>query len=121
MRIGDCIHGLCNSRFPLLQTFQAYLRHAVLSTVDPPLKWRATVRGPSGTGYLDRTKDILAGVGCRAGRYQSDCRESLIEVVHDVVYIFDSDGDADQAVGDSYFPPSLCAQRGVSHGCGMRD
>ena len=54
-------------------------------------------------------------------RTSSDCREGLIQVVHDVVHIFDSDGDADQAVGDSDFSSSLFAQRGVSHGGGMRD
>ena len=30
-------------------SFQACLRHAHLPRRQPPLKWRATIRGPSGT------------------------------------------------------------------------
>src|ERR1700693_670650 len=51
----------------------------------------------------------------------SDRGQGLVKIVHDVFHVFDSNRNANQAVGNADLFSSFFSQRGVSHGGGVRD
>jgi hypothetical protein len=62
----------------------------------------------------DRLKPVLR-------ERKSDFPERLIEVVNQIFHVLNSDGDANQPVGDSDPLAHFGWDRGVRHGRGMRD
>jgi hypothetical protein len=89
-----------------------------VSHTTPPLKWRAIVRGPG--PFLEFVPAFYWTAGHPCFTF-SDRGQGIFQVVVNVFHVFDSYGDADQAIGDSDFSSSFFSQCGVSHGGGVRD